>query len=130
MFDLIDVSERILLIMKHKNLSKRAFAKLLDCSDTAINNIVTKRNEPGFKILSGILQTYVDISPEWLLTGKGEMLRSDSVRLEPEDQKTLKDLVKSQKSEIEYLRGKLEEKDKVISNLTKINLKLIENYNN
>lgn len=129
MFDIIDVSERISLIMREKNLSKRAFAKLLDCSDTAINNITTKRNEPGYKILNRILQTFDDISPEWLVTGKGKMYRQADIILEPEDQETLKDLVKSQKSEIEYLRSKLDEKDKVISNLTKINLKLIEKNN-
>lgn len=127
MFELIDISERILLIMTQKKLSKRAFAKLLNCSDTAINNIITKRNEPGYKILNRILQTFVDISPEWLLTGKGEMLRSNSIKLEPEDQETLKDLIKSQKSEIKYLREKLEEKDKIISDLSRTNLLLVEN---
>lgn len=122
----MDIGKRIELIINEKKLSVRAFAKAIDCSDTAIGKIIARKNEPGYKILFAIIEKFDDISPEWLLTGQGEMMRAKGVKLEPEDQKTLVDLVSSQKNEIQFLKDKLEEKDKIISDLSRTNLLLVE----
>ena len=77
------ISKRIELLISEKKLSKRAFSRSVNCTDTAINNIISGRNEPGFKILEAILQTYDDISPDWLLTGIGDMYRQNTPQNTP-----------------------------------------------
>lgn len=39
--------------------------------------MVQRRNKPGFDILDKILQTFDWISAEWLITGKGEMVKRE-----------------------------------------------------
>lgn len=124
----MDISERILLIIKEKYLSKRSFSKAIGCTDTAINNILNKRNDPGYKILFGILQTYDNISAEWLLTGKGKMLKETSSLLS-DDQQHLFDICEVLKMKNEKLLSVIEEKDLMIKNLIKTNLILAEAKN-
>jgi len=121
----MDIAERISLIIKEKNLSKRAFSRMVNCTDTAINNILNKRNEPGYKTLFGILQTYVDISPDWLLLGKGEMYRT-VMGNSNDDIDILTEVISNQKQEISDLKAQIREKDKQLGELIKTNLMLLE----
>lgn len=121
----MDIAERISLIIKEKNLSKRAFSRMVNCTDTAINNILNKRNEPGYKTLFGILQTYVDISPDWLLLGKGEMYRT-VMGNSNDDIDILIEVISNQKQEISDLKTQIREKDKQLGELIKTNLMLLE----
>lgn len=121
----MDIAERISLIIKEKNLSKRAFSRMVNCTDTAINNILNKRNEPGYKTLFGILQTYVDISPDWLLLGKGEMYRT-VMENSNDDIDILTEVISNQKQEILDLKAQIREKDKQLGELIKTNLMLLE----
>jgi transcriptional regulator with XRE-family HTH domain len=121
----MDIAERISLIIKEKNLSKRAFSRMVNCTDTAINNILNKRNEPGYKTLFGILQTYVDISPDWLLLGKGEMYRT-VMGNSNDDIDILTEVITNQKQEISDLKTQIREKDKQLGELIKTNLMLLE----
>lgn len=125
-FDSFEVNSRIMQIMREKNLNKNSLAKLLNLSQPALAKIEKNLNLPSYKLLFEIIQNFPDINTEWLLTGTGKMLRSLDVTLEPEDQKTLVDLVSSQKNEIQFLKDKLEEKDKIISDLSRTNLLLVE----
>lgn len=125
-FDSFEVNSRIMQIMREKNLNKNSLAKLLNLSQPALAKIEKNLNLPSYKLLFEIIQNFPDINTEWLLTGTGKMLRSVDVTLEPEDQKTLVDLVSSQKNEIQFLKDKLEEKDKIISDLSRTNLLLVE----
>lgn len=64
--------------MSYKNLNYSSFGKLLGYSDVAISKIITGKNKPKFDLLNSILTKIPEINPEWLLTGKGEMLRGGS----------------------------------------------------
>lgn len=74
-----EVRERILLIFNHfaTNINK------LSDGDTALRNRLTRQinNDAAITIdtISVILSTFSDISAEWLLRGKGEMLISDNL---------------------------------------------------
>lgn len=74
-----EVRERILLIFNHfaTNINK------LSDGDTALRNRLTRQinNDAAITIdtISVILSTFPDISAEWLLRGKGEMLISDNL---------------------------------------------------
>jgi hypothetical protein len=64
--------ERILQFVEYKKISKNKFYKETGLS----NGFLDKNNHPGADKLERIIYTYPDISPEWLLTGRGNMLRS------------------------------------------------------
>ena len=75
-FDYFGVNSRIMLIMKHKGLNKNSLSKLLGVSQPALKKIEDNENLPSYKLLFELLENFPDVSSEWLLTGKGEMLKS------------------------------------------------------
>lgn len=66
--------DRLLKIIELKNINKSQFYREVGLS----NGFLDKVRDVGASKLEQILNTYPDISPEWLLTGKGEMLRGSS----------------------------------------------------
>lgn len=68
------LNKRIDLLIKHLGVSQNAFAKSLDTSSSRISNIITLRNKPDSELLAKIAEVYTNVSADWLLTGKGEML--------------------------------------------------------
>lgn len=73
------VNERIREIINEMNISDRAFAEKINIPQTTISNLFNRGSEPGYKILSNIINYIEFISPEWLLTGKGSMFKEDTL---------------------------------------------------
>ena len=65
--------DRIQLILKTKNLTASSFADDIGVQRSAISHILSGRNNPSLDFIQKILKKYPEISPEWLLSGKGEM---------------------------------------------------------
>lgn len=61
--------------MLAKNLSKSAFASLLEISLPVLTHIGSGRNKPGLEMIQKILSKFPDISPDWLVLGAGSMYR-------------------------------------------------------
>jgi hypothetical protein len=70
-----ELNKRVLSVMEAKNLSKTAFASLLDISLPVLTHIGSGRNKPGIDLITKILTQFPDISPDWLLLGSGTMYR-------------------------------------------------------
>ena len=68
------IVERILQIIDYKGLNKRQFYLQTGLS----NGFLDKVKDVGVSKLELILSTYSEINPNWLLTGKGEMLKSNN----------------------------------------------------
>jgi phage repressor protein C with HTH and peptisase S24 domain len=70
-----NVKERVLVIPENKGISKEKFFNDLGVT---YGNFKGKAKEKALSsdVLAKIVAIYPDISAEWLLTGKGEMLRS------------------------------------------------------
>lgn len=75
----MDINERFKTIIQTLyNGNKRAFAKAVDVSPTVIENVVGTRNgKPSYDVLVKVCAN-ANISTRWLLTGEGEMLRSQT----------------------------------------------------
>lgn len=59
--------------------NQRAFSGAIGVTASVIGNIVGKRqSSPSFELIEKIIYSIEDISIEWLLTGRGEMLRKIS----------------------------------------------------
>lgn len=112
----MDIIERLQKIIEHEQLSIPGFARKIGVVDQTVRGIVVqKRNKPGFDMLVKILQTFDWLNAEWLITGKGEMEKAESVA-NPDDLQQLTELIK-------YLREKDEKIEKLIEEKTEWKVK-------
>lgn len=65
--------DKILLILKAKNLSSSQFADKLGVQRSNISHILSGRNKPSLDFIMKIKSSFPEISTDWLLLGKGEM---------------------------------------------------------
>jgi hypothetical protein len=63
--------ERILQFVEYKRISKSRFYKETGLS----NGFLDKNNNPCVDKVEQIIYIYPELNPEWLITGKGSMLR-------------------------------------------------------
>ena len=61
-------------IIERHNVTKTALAEVLDTKPAKFSEILNERMNAGVDIMATICVTY-NISAEWLLTGKGSMLK-------------------------------------------------------
>ena len=67
---------RISILLKSKNISAAKFADEIDVQRSSISHILSGRNNPSLEFIQKILKTYPEISPEWLISGKGSILKN------------------------------------------------------
>jgi len=74
------VNDRILYLIDNQlSGNKKKFAERIGFAPQVVFNIVSgRKSKPSFDVLEAIISSFDEISPEWLLTGKGAMLRRQS----------------------------------------------------
>lgn len=70
-----DVIQRIKIYLNSKSLSNRALAERLNMSEKTLNNKLNGTRGLDLDTLQKIILLFEELSSEWLLTGKGEMLK-------------------------------------------------------
>jgi len=68
--------ERILAILKQKNLSPSQFADEIGVQRSSISHLISGRNNPSLEFIQKILSRFPEVNPEWLLSGNGSMSRN------------------------------------------------------
>ena len=76
-FNSCSINGRIREIILSAGITDSAFAKRIGVTQSVIASMFQRGTEPSAKVLTSILLTYEDISAEWLLRGKGQMLLSE-----------------------------------------------------
>ena len=71
---------RIKEIIAYSGLSDRAFAIKCGVAQNTLNRQLNGVRELSLVTVNAILGTFEDISTEWLLRGKGEMLISEAIK--------------------------------------------------
>lgn len=69
------MTDRITLLIKAKNLSAAQFADEIGVQRSSISHLMSGRNKPSLDLIQKTLQRFPEVSTEWLLLGKGEMVR-------------------------------------------------------
>lgn len=69
------IIDRILIVLENKGITKYKFCKNLSLS----NGFLDKSREISTDKYAKILAYFIDVNPNWLLTGKGEMLNDDNL---------------------------------------------------
>ena len=68
------MTQRIQLILKSMNLSPSQLAAEIDIQRSSLSHILSGRNKPSLDFIKKVLSSFPEISPNWLLFGKGTMI--------------------------------------------------------
>lgn len=71
------MKDRILQVMDHEGLTPSKFAEKIGIQRSAMSHIISGRNNPSLDVFLKVLETFPYVDTEWLLYGKGEMMRRD-----------------------------------------------------
>ena len=66
--------DRIQNIIDYKGLNFGKFADIIGIQRSALSHIMSGRNNPSLDVLTKILNSFPDISTDWLMFGKDQML--------------------------------------------------------
>ena len=72
------VIQRINQILKEKNISVSELATRIGKPQTTVNNWLIAKRKPQMDFIFQILNSFEDVSAEWLLRGEGEMIKNNS----------------------------------------------------
>ena len=75
--------ERIKMVMDREGLTPAKFAEEIGIQRSAMSHIMNGRNNPSLDVLVKILERFTYVDSDWLLFGKGNMMRSQ-VQNEPD----------------------------------------------
>ena len=75
--------ERITQIMEREGLTPSKFAEAIGIQRSAMSHILNGRNNVSLDVLIKILGRFTYVDSDWLLFGKGEMIR-DHVLTQPD----------------------------------------------
>lgn len=70
--------ERLEHFLKSEKLTSTRFAEIMNVQPSSISHILGGRNKPSFDFIEKILDRFPHLNPDWLILGKGEMLRPNS----------------------------------------------------
>lgn len=71
------ITDKIIEIRKYKKLRQKDFACKTMISPSTLSEVESKKINPSSALLVGIANAFDDINIEWLLTGNGEMFKSE-----------------------------------------------------
>lgn len=71
------MKERLVQMMSHLGLTAARFADEIGVQRSGISHILSGRNQPGYDFILKTLLKFPDIDSDWLLTGRGGMLKTE-----------------------------------------------------
>ncbi len=74
------MKDRLLKFLNSQQLSSARFAEIIGVQPSGISHILSGRNKPGFDFIQKILTSYPSLNAEWLIMGKGSMLKSENLQ--------------------------------------------------
>ena len=77
----VSVIERINVVLKHFGKTPNGLANMLEMIPSTVNRQLKGDQALSSKVIERVLSVFPDVSAEWLLRGKGEMLISEQTTL-------------------------------------------------
>lgn len=119
------MKDRIKQVIEYKNCSVNAFSKMIGVNQSTIQQQLTEDRKISLDIIEKILITFEEISSDWLIMGKGEMLKQDTPYMEQPVEadsrnqfSNLKEALRQK--EIEEMRLQMSQNQKLVSQLMKV----------
>ena len=79
------MNERLRQFIEYLGISIRNFEQKISVSNGLIARFLSKNTTIQSDVLSKICDTFSNLNPDWLLTGKGEMLRGSVSEAPPDN---------------------------------------------
>ena len=70
--------DRISQLLKGKKISASQFADAIGVQRSSVSHVLSGRNKPSLDFATKIIITYPEINADWLLSGKGDMLKVEN----------------------------------------------------
>jgi transcriptional regulator with XRE-family HTH domain len=97
------MKEQLLKLMESEGLTPAKFADEINVQRSSISHILSDRNKPSYDFILKILNRFTGINAEWLITGKGSMIKGDNASTKKEIQQDLfnnsKDITEKRKGQ-------------------------------
>tara|TARA_Y100001935_G_C17056756_1_gene384713 strand:+ start:31 stop:450 length:420 start_codon:yes stop_codon:yes gene_type:complete len=93
------MQERLAQLIQHLGISSAAFAEKIGIQRSSISHVISGRNKPSLEFMHKISLAYPDISLDWLITGKGNMLKSDDKKASLSSESSLEQMSMGLKAE-------------------------------
>lgn len=77
------VIERIKCIIENERCSTLSFSNVINVPRSTISNMFLKRTNPGYDLIRSVIDAFPAYSVDWLITGNGEMLKSEKTLVIP-----------------------------------------------
>ena len=78
------MKDRLIKVLNHFGLTATRFADEIGVQRSGISHIISGRNQPGYDFIVKLLTRFPEISAEWLLLGKGTLIKEKDVAIEEE----------------------------------------------
>ena len=96
-----EINIRLRLVLDKEELTSSQFAKIVGYRPSSISHILSGRNKPGFDFIQEILKKFGNISPEWLILGRGEMYKTTDNIIDDNRESTIRESINTRKVESE-----------------------------
>jgi transcriptional regulator with XRE-family HTH domain len=80
------IVERIREIIRHEDISVEMFSKITGISKYTLDSMFKKETNPSFDNLNKIINAYTQYSLDWLITGKGNMMKTTQYSQSDDDE--------------------------------------------
>ena len=78
------MKDRLFTLLDVLQVTPAQFAERLGIERSTLSHIKSERSKPSLDLVTKVLQSYPDISPEWLILGVGSMRKDVSEAVEPD----------------------------------------------
>ncbi len=117
-----EISERFLKVVTYVTTNnivknKKELAKFVGVSVSSLTEIFSGRSNVGIKVIQNTVSSFEMINVEWLITGRGEMLKKEAHIYKYQEKNGCKEVElenKFLKKEIENLKREAKLKDRII----------------
>lgn len=108
-FNVCGMINRIKAVVAWSNLTETQFAKKIGVTQSSLNRTLRGATEIPFKVVSSILANFDEVSAEWLMRGRGEMIESDIMSDYNKKLDNLIDVIAMQQETIKNLQEKIKQ---------------------
>ncbi|THV58414.1 helix-turn-helix transcriptional regulator [Chryseobacterium candidae] len=91
----MSLNERISKIIEYSRLTPSEFADEIDVQRSSISHITSGRNKPSLEFIIKIKSRFPELLWDWLVTGEGEMLKSQLPESEISEENTEEEKMKT-----------------------------------
>ncbi|UHO40052.1 helix-turn-helix transcriptional regulator [Chryseobacterium capnotolerans] len=91
----MSLNERISKVIEYSRLTPSEFADEIDVQRSSISHITSGRNKPSLEFIIKIKSRFPELLWDWLVTGEGEMLKSEVPEIKISEEQPDEDQVRT-----------------------------------